>query len=248
MDLPEIPDEENGNTSIGSSDTSLEAATSTTNQVLVSNPQQDSSDTSIESSSSDTSLTSSSGQLQHPSENQAPQPQPLTLTSTVSRGSFHQCGTARRVKVYELKGETWWDRGTGYCAGVYNEQVDEALLVARMEERCQLLDGVTMTPGDNENNNSNTTTTAANGTVVHTGTGPTPTGNESNAENVQYVVVVSDSLDTDDVLLKSRVVREDVYQRQQGEFPKMRKKFDLEVGGLKIEMERHTFKQKERFL
>jgi len=123
------------------------------------------------------------------------------------------------VKVYELKGETWWDRGTGYCAGVYNEQVDEALLVARKEEKCRMLDGVTLAPNElpplTEENAGNQT--SALGPVVHVGGGPAadPTPAE---QNVQYVVVVSESLDTDDVLLKSRVVREDVYQRQQGEW------------------------------
>ncbi|KAI3486529.1 hypothetical protein L1887_49930 [Cichorium endivia] len=70
----------------------------------------------------------------------------LTLTSTVSRGNYHQCGSARRVKVYELKGEVWFDRGTGYCAGVYDETVDEALLVARREEKCQFLEGIDVPP------------------------------------------------------------------------------------------------------
>ncbi|PWN18063.1 DUF625-domain-containing protein [Microstroma glucosiphilum] len=65
-------------------------------------------------------------------------PQPLLLTSTIARGPFHQCGTARRVKVYRLEGESWIDNGTGYCAGVYDEVHDEALLVARVEDSSAL--------------------------------------------------------------------------------------------------------------
>ncbi|KAN0060642.1 Platinum sensitivity protein [Thecaphora frezii] len=122
----------------------------------------------------------------------------LTLTSTVSRGNYHQCGSARRVKVYELKGENWYDRGTGYCAGVYDETVDEALLVARKEDKCQFLDGVDI-----------------QGDLDDDGSLDSLDGDGLKERPCQFVVVVSENLDTDDVLLASKVVREEVYQRQQ---------------------------------
>lgn len=129
---------------------------------------------------------------------------PLALSATLSRGAYHQCGTARRVKVYELKGETWFDRGTGYCAGVYDEHNDAALLVARMEETCRRL------------------TLGSNGTDEQPlGRPPESTGDdehmgaEGREDREHYVLVVSENLDSDDLLLKARVVKEDVYQRQQ---------------------------------
>ncbi|KAG9019471.1 Platinum sensitivity protein [Tulasnella sp. 427] len=39
----------------------------------------------------------------------------------------------RRVKVYELIGQRWTDRGTALCTGIYDEDVDQAAIVARSE-------------------------------------------------------------------------------------------------------------------
>jgi protein phosphatase-4 regulatory subunit 3 len=128
----------------------------------------------------------------------------LTLTSTLSRGAYHQCGTARRVKVYELKGETWFDRGTGYCAGVYDEQNDAALLVARMEETCRRL-ALGVIDGTDE--------TQPRGEAMKKDDEAVTT--EGKEDRDHYVLVVSEGLDSDDLLLKARVVKDDVYQRQQ---------------------------------
>lgn len=106
------------------------------------------------------------------------------LATTVIRGAYHQCGSGRRVKLYELEGQAWVDRGTGYCAGVYDEAHDEALLVTRREEHCEAL----TEPAEH----------AAEATEPST-----------------YMLVVSTQLDTDDYLLRSPVVKDDVYQRQQ---------------------------------
>ncbi|KAE8224253.1 hypothetical protein CF319_g2831 [Tilletia indica] len=234
----------------------------------------------------------------------------LSPTSTVCRGSYHQCGTARRVKVYELQNDSWFDRGTGYCAGVYDEHRDEALLVARKEEACTLLarNGPSLSASNlNEINGgaaglagmgmaeqdgtsgaaagadasllSSSTAAGAGNTSAEggqggpaeimanaanrgtgtTGLGPIATpastivaaltasleasasGNStSQADDAasgtsggnpngvggpagltgakplesEYVIVVTEDLNTDDVILKSRVLRDDVYQRQ----------------------------------
>lgn len=67
----------------------------------------------------------------------APEPVGCLLQqTTLTRGAFHQCGTARRVKVYQMVSGAWADLGTGYCAGVYDEQNDRALLVAKHEAAC----------------------------------------------------------------------------------------------------------------
>ncbi|KDQ21121.1 hypothetical protein BOTBODRAFT_125070 [Botryobasidium botryosum FD-172 SS1] len=39
----------------------------------------------------------------------------------------------RRVKVYELVGSRWTDRGTALCTGVYDEELDQAAIVAKSE-------------------------------------------------------------------------------------------------------------------
>nr|CDI52086.1 conserved hypothetical protein [Melanopsichium pennsylvanicum 4] len=130
----------------------------------------------------------------------------LTLTSTVSRGNYHQCGSARRVKVYELKGETWFDRGTGYCAGVYDETVDEALLVARREEKCQFLEGLDV-PAEQD--------ASENESILGSITGQDAATKSSQPQPCQFVVVVSENLESEDILLASKVVKEEVYQRQQ---------------------------------
>lgn len=122
----------------------------------------------------------------------------FSLSATLSRGAYHQCGTARRVKVYELKGETWFDRGTGYCAGVYDEQEDAALLVARMEDACQKL---VLGLGGGEQQQQQQAMQSE--------------PNEGEEQREPYVLVVNENLQTDDLLLKTKVVRDDVYQRQQ---------------------------------
>lgn len=132
-------------------------------------------------------------------------PQPLLLTSTIARGAYHQCGTARRVKVYELSGETWEDRGTGYCAGVYDEGQDEALLVARLEEHSIKLEGAMPDPRRPPNRLDPLLPLAGDGEI------------EPNPDNgpFPYFLIVSQDLNTDAIMLKSRVVKEDVYQKQQ---------------------------------
>lgn len=123
----------------------------------------------------------------------------LSLSATISRGAYHQCGTARRVKVYELKGETWFDRGTGYCAGVYDEHEDAALLVARMEDACQKL----ILNASEEGSESRPQASQ-----------PEKAGADG-SEREPYVLVVNENLDSDELLLRTKVVRDDVYQRQQ---------------------------------
>ncbi|KAG8869734.1 Platinum sensitivity protein [Tulasnella sp. 331] len=39
----------------------------------------------------------------------------------------------RRVKVYELVGQRWTDRGTALCTGVYDDEAEQASIVARSE-------------------------------------------------------------------------------------------------------------------
>ncbi|WFD22844.1 Platinum sensitivity protein [Malassezia equina] len=119
-----------------------------------------------------------------------PEPAPLLFSSTMSRGGYHQCGSGRRVKFYVLENQAWADRGTGYCAGVYDEKHDEALLVARKEETCTSLGSV------------------ADASV--------PEGvQEGDASPQEYMLVVSESLASDDFLLHAPVIKDDVYQRQQ---------------------------------
>ncbi|GMK58191.1 hypothetical protein CspeluHIS016_0502230 [Cutaneotrichosporon spelunceum] len=43
-------------------------------------------------------------------------------------------GAGKRVKVYELRDQAWFDRGTGHCKGVYDNDNDVALLVVEAEE------------------------------------------------------------------------------------------------------------------
>lgn len=138
---------------------------------------------------------------------------PNSLTATISRGHFHQCGTARRVKVYELQGEIWFDRGTGYCAGVYDEAFDEALLVARMETNCVKL----KVESDVDEASHPENAAAAAGPVAAASSAEGQTSVTDGEDKDHFVLVVSENLETEDMLLNTRVVREDVYQRQQGE-------------------------------
>ena len=115
---------------------------------------------------------------------------PLLFSSTMSRGGYHQCGSGRRVKFYVLENQAWADRGTGYCAGVYDEKHDEALLVARKEETCTSLGSVADLK-------------VAEG------------AEDGDAQPQEYILVVSESLASDDFLLHAPVIKEDVYQRQQ---------------------------------
>ncbi|KAJ9098807.1 hypothetical protein QFC19_006284 [Naganishia cerealis] len=61
----------------------------------------------------------------------------------------------KRVKVYELRGQAWEDRGTGFVEGIYDETSDEALLVVTREESHDDANrperGEVTGPGDNEN-------------------------------------------------------------------------------------------------
>ncbi|KAI3614734.1 hypothetical protein CBS9595_004005 [Malassezia furfur] len=122
-----------------------------------------------------------------PAEDAEERPGALHFSSTVTRGTYHQCGTGRRVKLYILEGQAWTDRGTGYCAGVYNEAKDEALLVTRKEEHCEAL-GDVLDAGEDD---------------------------DDAAAPSKYMLVIDERLDTDDYLLSSPVVKDDVYQRQQ---------------------------------
>jgi protein phosphatase-4 regulatory subunit 3 len=36
--------------------------------------------------------------------------------------------------VYELRDSSWFDRGTGYCKGIYDDTQDLALLIVEAEE------------------------------------------------------------------------------------------------------------------
>lgn len=38
------------------------------------------------------------------------------------------------MQVYELRDQAWFDRGTGHCKGVYDDQNDVALLIVEAEE------------------------------------------------------------------------------------------------------------------
>jgi protein phosphatase-4 regulatory subunit 3 len=40
----------------------------------------------------------------------------------------------KRVKVYELREQSWHDRGTGHCKGIYDDSQDLALLVVEAED------------------------------------------------------------------------------------------------------------------
>ncbi|WVR03282.1 hypothetical protein IAU60_000273 [Kwoniella sp. DSM 27419] len=40
----------------------------------------------------------------------------------------------KRVKVYELRDASWFDRGTGFCKGIYDDTRDLALLIVEREE------------------------------------------------------------------------------------------------------------------
>ncbi|KAL4401189.1 Platinum sensitivity protein [Malassezia pachydermatis] len=115
---------------------------------------------------------------------------PLLFSSTITRGHYHQCGSGRRVKLYVLEGQAWSDRGTGFCAGVYDEDKDEALIVVRKEDFCESLGSVAdvTVPEDTQ---------------------------DSDAPPHEYMLVAQESLDSNDVLLNAPVIKEDVYQRQQ---------------------------------
>lgn len=43
-------------------------------------------------------------------------------------------GQLKKVKVYELRNDAWFDRGTGHVHGLYDEGTDQALLVVTAEE------------------------------------------------------------------------------------------------------------------
>ncbi|KDN44901.1 DUF625-domain-containing protein [Tilletiaria anomala UBC 951] len=126
-----------------------------------------------------------------------PEHEHLSPAATISRGLYHQCGTARRVKVYELQNDNWFDHGTGYCAGVYDEEHDQALLVAKSEELCQYM-SLPPPPAEDENREP----------------GGIPRAEEEDLTS-QYIIVVSAQLSPEEVLLCTQVVREDIYQRQQ---------------------------------
>lgn len=47
---------------------------------------------------------------------------------------MHCLITASALQVYELRGQAWEDRGTGFVEGIYDEASDEALLVVTRED------------------------------------------------------------------------------------------------------------------
>ncbi|CEH14661.1 Protein predicted to be involved in carbohydrate metabolism [Ceraceosorus bombacis] len=136
---------------------------------------------------------------------------PLQTSSTVSRGAYHQCGTARRVKVYELQGDSWQDRGTGFCAGVYDEGRDEALLAARVEDACE--DLPLEKSSSPEPMSGGPSSGQAGATATENPASPQKAGQEGESQN--FMVVITPTLEADDLLLLTTVVRDDVYQRQQ---------------------------------
>lgn len=54
----------------------------------------------------------------------------LTTTLPASIEPSH----LKKVKVYELRAEAWFDRGTGHVHGLYDEEKDRAMLVVTGEE------------------------------------------------------------------------------------------------------------------
>ncbi len=163
--------------------------------------------------------------------------EPMSLTSTISRGTYHQCGTARRVKVYELKNEVWFDHGTGYCAGVYDEEQDQALLLAKAEEYCRYI-SISATaspkpapaeaqqpqqpPQQQQQDQSEAADKAGegegDGTQTKREAKPIQVGAAGDEQTLadQFIIVVSDQLDAREVLLCTSIVREEIFQRQQG--------------------------------
>ena len=57
---------------------------------------------------------------------------PGTMTTTLP--ATIEPSHLKKVKVYELRAEAWFDRGTGHVHGLYDEQADRALLVVTGEE------------------------------------------------------------------------------------------------------------------
>ena len=47
----------------------------------------------------------------------------------------------KRVKVYELRDQSWHDRGTGHCKGIYDDAQDLALLVVEAEDQTDKEEG-----------------------------------------------------------------------------------------------------------
>ncbi|WFC97518.1 Platinum sensitivity protein [Malassezia yamatoensis] len=155
----------------------------------------------------------------------------LSSTSRVARGVYHQCGTGRRVKVYILKGQAWVDQGTGYCVGVYDESKDQALLVVRKEDNCEALGDVDPTQqpssvqreaSEQEPLTKKQAQSSSHGESTSESHETDPSYQKENDERAvsqfapeKYMLVVSERMDSDEYLLCSPVIKDDVYQRQQ---------------------------------
>ncbi|WFD41600.1 Platinum sensitivity protein [Malassezia psittaci] len=155
----------------------------------------------------------------------------LSSTSRVARGVYHQCGTGRRVKVYILKGQAWVDQGTGYCVGVYDESKDQALLVVRKEDNCEALGdadqqqqqlSVQKEAGGEERLTEKQARRSSEGGSASDSDETDPSNQKENDERAasqasseKYMLVVSERMESDEYLLCSPVIKDDVYQRQQ---------------------------------
>jgi hypothetical protein len=98
------------------------------------------------------------------------------------------CSSA--LQVYELRGQAWEDRGTGFVEGIYDEASDEALLVVTREESNDPANGPEQ--GDVTGQGENENEAAEPGGFFREGEDP--------------------------FLLRTRVGKADPYSRQQGEY------------------------------
>jgi hypothetical protein len=135
------------------------------------------------------------------------------------------------MQVYELRDQNWLDLGTGFCEGIYDEARDEALLVVIPEDPPPApvppigAGGATVdssqdrkASGDATGPAGDVTTTTVNAAQGST----TATGNVSSTgeEALQPGGFLREGEDhgplIDGFLLKSRVTKSELYQRQQG--------------------------------
>ncbi|KAG9010898.1 Platinum sensitivity protein [Tulasnella sp. JGI-2019a] len=76
------------------------------------------------------------GQASHPREGSSSTAETLDSSHSDADGetfSDEWMADMRRVKVYELVGQRWTDRGTALCTGVYDDEAEQASIVARSE-------------------------------------------------------------------------------------------------------------------
>jgi hypothetical protein len=135
------------------------------------------------------------------------------------------------MQVYELRDQNWLDLGTGFCEGIYDEARDEALLVVIPEDPPQasvplIGAGSATVDSSQERNKASGDATGPAGDVTTTVNGAqgstTATGNVSSTgeEALQPGGFLREGEDhgplVDGFLLKSRVTKSELYQRQQG--------------------------------